>query len=78
MKNCSNSNKFSQWFLDRTYNAIPRNNNNFKLLLLIGYNRDKKNLFRSHIILIKNENKEIFFKILKNLIGALNLINLLP
>ena len=43
MKNSlSNSNKFSQWFMDYTYYAIPRNNDNFKLLLLIRYNKEEK------------------------------------
>lgn len=39
----------TQWFMVFTYYAIHRNNNELKLLLLIGYNKsEKKNLFRSN------------------------------
>ena len=52
MKNTlSNSNKFSQWFMDCTYYAIPRNNNNFKMLLLIGYNKEEKKTYLGSIVL---------------------------
>lgn len=53
----------SQWFMDCTYYAIPRNNNEFKLLLLIGYNKSEKKTYLGAIVLIKNENKETFLSI---------------
>ena len=52
----------SQGFKDCTYYAIPRNNNEFKLLLLIGYN-NSENKTLGAIMLIKNENKETFLSI---------------
>ena len=40
MKNTlKNKESISQWFMDCTYFAVPRNNNNYKLLLLIGFNK---------------------------------------
>ena len=41
-KNLENSNKMSQWFMDCTYYAIPRNNNQFKLFIIIGNNQEEK------------------------------------
>ena len=52
MKNTlSNSNKISQWFMDCTYYAIPRNNDNFKLLILIGFNKVEKKIYLGAIVL---------------------------
>jgi len=53
----------SQWFMDCTYYAIPRNNNEFKLLLLIEYNKSEKKTYLGAIVLIKNENKATFLSI---------------
>ena len=47
----SNSNKFSQLFMDCTCYAIPRNNDNFKLLLLIGFNKVEKKIYLGAIVL---------------------------
>ena len=44
-QNLENNEKISQWFMDTIYYAIPRNNNQFKLLIIIGYNAEKKKLF---------------------------------
>ena len=44
MKNTlKNKESISQWFMDCTYYAVPRNNNNYKLfILLIGFNKEEK------------------------------------
>ena len=55
-----NSTKFNQWFMDCTYYAIPRNNNHYKLLLIIGFNNQEKKSYLGSIVLIKNENIETF------------------
>ena len=47
----------SQWLMDYKYYVIPRNNNEFKLLLLIGYNKSEKKSYLGAVVLIKNENK---------------------
>ena len=59
-KNLENSNKMSQWFMDCTYYDIPRNNNQFKLFIIIGYNHEEKKTHLGALILIKNENIETF------------------
>ena len=59
-KNLENSNKISQWFKDCTYYTIPRNNNQFKLFIIIGYNHEEKKTHLGALILIKNENIETF------------------
>ena len=58
--------------MDWIYCAIPRNNNEYKLLLLIGYNNIEKKTSLGTIILIKNENKEAFTVIFKYLISNHN------
>jgi len=49
--------------MDTTYYAIPRNNNCFKLLLILGFNIKENTTAIGSIILIKNENQETFIKI---------------
>ena len=64
MKNTlGNNNSISQWFMDCTYYAIPRNNNSYKLLLIIAYNKDEKKTSLGAIILLQNENIETFTSI---------------
>ena len=55
-----NSTKFNQWFMDCTYYAIPRNNNQYKLFLIIGFNKQENKSYLGSIVLIKNENMELF------------------
>ena len=55
-----NSAKFNQWFMDCTYYAIPRKNNQYKLLFIIGFNNQEKKSYLGSIVLIKNENIETF------------------
>ena len=43
-KTLGNTNSISQWFMDCTYYAIPRNNNSYKLLLIIAFNKNEKKL----------------------------------
>jgi len=62
-----NSSRCNQWFLDCIYYAIPRNNNEYKLLLIIGFNNQEKKSYLSSIVLIKNENVETFSFIFKYL-----------
>ena len=58
-----NSTKFNQWFMDCTYYAIPRNNNQYQLLLIIGFNKQENISYLGSIVLIKNENIETFTSI---------------
>ena len=51
----------------RTYYAIPRKNNSFKLLLLLGFNKNENITILCVICLIKNENEETFKSILEYL-----------
>ena len=51
--------------MDCTCYAIPVNNNNFKLLLIIAYNKIENKTKLCNISLIKNENIETFSKILE-------------
>ena len=37
--------------MDCTYYAIPRNNDNFKLLLLIGFHKEEKRTYLGAIVL---------------------------
>ena len=61
MKNTlKNKESISQWFMDCTYYAVPRNNNNYKLLLLIGFNKEENKTYLGAIVLLKNENIETF------------------
>ena len=53
--NLGNNLDINQWFLDTTYYAIPRKNNDFKLLLL-GFNIKINKTCLGTIMLIKNEN----------------------
>lgn len=64
--NLGNNLDINQWFLDTTYYAIPRKNNDFKLLLL-GFNIKINKTCLGTIMLIKNENQETFMSILKYL-----------
>ena len=53
--------------IKKIYYAKPRKNNSFKILVLSGYNIvDNKTILES-IILIQNENIEIFSKIFQTL-----------
>ena len=38
IKNLSKPSEIKQWFVDTTYYAIPRNNNNYILFLLLRFN----------------------------------------
>ena len=67
-KNLSNSEDINQWFMDTTYYAIPRRNNSYKLLLILGFNIKENLTIIGSIILIKNENIETFSKIFEYLI----------
>ena len=53
--------------MDCTYYAIPVNNNNFKLLLILAFNKNENKTKLCSISLIKNENIETFSKILEYL-----------
>ena len=53
--------------MDDTYFAIPRKNNNFKLLIILGYHRRINKTVIGAIILIKKQNQESFMKIFKYL-----------
>ena len=53
----------SQWFIDTTYYAIPRNYNSFNLLLILGFNKRGNIIEIDSIVLIKNKNQETFIKI---------------
>ena len=44
------------FFMDCTYYAIPVNNNNFKLLLILAFNKNENKTKLCSISLIKNEN----------------------
>ena len=59
-KNISNNEDINQWFMDTMYYAIPRRNNSFKLLLILGFNIKENITLLGAIILIKNENVETF------------------
>ena len=61
--NLGNKNDIEQWFMDATHYAIPRKNNDFKLILIIGYNNKENKTCLGAIILIQNENVETFCKI---------------
>ena len=65
--NLSKHYDINQWFLDATYYAIPRKNNSFKLLLLLGFNKKENITVLGAICLIKNENEETFKSILEYL-----------
>ena len=43
-QNLENSEKMLQWFMVTIYYAIPRNNNQFLLLIIVGYNHEEKKL----------------------------------
>ena len=62
-----NKRDISQWFMDTTYYDIPRNNNCFKLLLILGFNIKEDKTVIGSIILIKKENQETFIKSLNYL-----------
>ncbi len=62
----------TQWFMDATYYIIPRKNNNFKLLLILGFNNRIHKITIGSIILIKNENQDTFIKIFKYLNSKYN------
>ena len=53
-KNISNNEDINQWLMDTTYYAIPRRNNSFKLLLILGFNIKENIPLLGSIILIKN------------------------
>ena len=67
IKNLSKTSEIKQWFVDATYYSIPRNNNNYKLLLLLGFNLLTNKTILGGIFLIKNENKETFMHIFEKL-----------
>ena len=67
-KNISNNEDINQWFMDTTDVAMPRRNNSFKLLLILGFNIKENITLLGAIILIKNENVEAFSKIFTYLI----------
>lgn len=46
----------AQWIMDTKIYAIPRNNNGFKLLIIIAFNKLESKSKSSCIVLIKNEN----------------------
>ena len=62
MKNniISNTQKGSQFFSDCTYYCIPRINNNFKLFIIIAFNKEFHLTQLCVIALIRNENIETF------------------
>ena len=71
-KTLGNINSISQWFMDYTYYAIPRNNNSYKLLLIIAFNRNEKKNYLGAIILLQNENIETFTSIFNYLESKYN------
>ena len=71
-KTLGNSNLINQWFMDCTYYAIPRNNNSYKLLLIIAFNKNKKQTYLGAIILLQNENVETFSSIFNYLESKYN------
>ena len=56
-----------QYFMDVTYYAIPSNNSDYKLLILIGFNVEEKLSKLCMISIIRNENIETFSTILEYL-----------
>lgn len=56
-----------QSFMDCTYYAIPQNNHNFKLLIILGFDTVEYKTKLLLISIIKNENIEMFMTILKYL-----------
>ena len=75
MKNniISNTQKGSQFFSDCTYYCIPRINNNFKLFIIIAFNKDYLATQLCVIALIRNENIETFTTIYNYYMINLNL-----
>ena len=61
--NLGDKDNIKQWFMDATYYAVPRKNDNFKLLIILGFNLKENTNVLGAIILIKNEKKETFIKI---------------
>ena len=66
MKEClkANTDKHNQFFIDITYYAIPRNNDNFKLCVIMAFNKENKMTELCSLVLIKNENVETIVEIL--------------
>ena len=60
MKNNLSNKNIEQTFVDCTYYAIPNNNNNYKLLIIMGYDKTDKRSKLLLISLIVNENIETF------------------
>lgn len=53
--------EIKQRFIDSTYYAIPRKNNNFKLLILLAFNLILNKIIWKNF-LFKNENKEAYIR----------------
>ena len=59
--------------MDSTYYVILRKNNNFKLLIIFGFNIKINKIVIGSIILIKNINQETIIKIFKYFVEIINI-----
>ena len=60
MLNNLKDNLINKYLMDCTYKIIPPNNNNFKLMVLSGYNSTKNKTMICLFALITNEKKNTF------------------
>ena len=58
------NNLIEEFFMDSTYSCVPPNKNNFKLLVLSGYDMEENKTRICAFILLMNEKKETFENIL--------------
>ena len=60
MLNNLKDNLINEYFMDCTYKIVPPNNNNFKLMVLSGYNSTKNKTMLCLFALITNEKENTF------------------
>ena len=56
-------NLINEYFMDCTYKIVPPNSNNFKLMVLSGYNSSKNKTMLCLFALITNEKEYTFSKL---------------
>ena len=74
MQNNLNNPNISQFFGDTTYYCVPPHNKGIKLFILLGFDNSLKKNILLLLALIKNENFETIYEIIKYLKKILILI----